>query len=103
MDEILDDISPRDNIKPKETLDIHEEPTLELEKDDDIYEHGSFFIDTSSSPCSYEKSLELISLSNTSIPKTFNPLELSPPIDFERVVVDAFIYHKYSRSYCHES
>ena len=82
MDEALDKINPRVT-NPWEILDnkmtnechghgmmetmlshmyIHEETPLELEKEDDIDEHGSYFMNTSSNPCSHEKSPELISL-----------------------------------------
>jgi hypothetical protein len=40
-------------------IDIYEETPLEFEKGDHIDEHGSYFINTSSNPCSYEKSLTL--------------------------------------------
>ena len=40
-------------------IDIHEETSLELEKEDDINEHGSYFMNTSSNPCSHEKSSTL--------------------------------------------
>ena len=33
-------------------IDIHEETPLELEKEDDINEHGSYFMNISSNPCS---------------------------------------------------
>jgi hypothetical protein len=52
----------------------------------------------SSNSCSYEKSPKLIGLSTTT--QDFNPLILSVPNDFERVVVDAYVYHKYCRSHC---
>ena len=76
MDEALDKINPRVT-NPREILDnkmtiechrhgmmktmfllidIHEETTLESEKEDDIDEHGSYFMNTSSIPCSHEKS-----------------------------------------------
>ena len=67
-------------------IDIHEETTLEQE--DDVDEHGSYFMSTSSNPCSYEKSLELIGPSNIAAHKVFNPLILSVPKIFQRVVVD---------------
>ena len=35
---------------------IHEETPLEPKKEDDIDEHGSYFMSTSSNPCSHEKS-----------------------------------------------
>jgi endonuclease IV len=84
MDEALDNIIPRvtnpweilDNKMLNEyhrhrimetmlsPIDIHEESTLELEKEDYISEHESYFINTSSNPCSHEKSFESIGLSN---------------------------------------
>jgi len=81
-------------------IDIHEETPLELEKEDNINEHGSYFMNTSSNPCSYEKSTESIGLSNIAAHEIFNPFILSVPKNFERVVVDAYIYHKYCRSRC---
>ena len=54
-------------------IDIHEETTLEFEKEDDIDEHGSYFMNTSSNPCSHEKSPESIGLSNIATHKIFTP------------------------------
>jgi hypothetical protein len=45
-------------------IDIYEETPLGLEKEDDIDEHGSYFINISLNQCSYEKSSESIGLSN---------------------------------------
>ena len=84
-------------------IDIHEETPLELEKDDNIDEHESYFMKTSSNPYSHEKSPELISLSNIATHEIFNPLMLPIHKDFERVVVDAYVYHKYCKSRWHES
>ena len=81
-------------------IDIHEETPLELEKGNNINEHGSYFMNTTSNPCSHEKSLELISLSNIATHEIFNPLMLLVHNFFQRVVVDAFVYHKYCRSHC---
>ena len=81
-------------------IDIYEESTLELEKEDNINEHGSYFWNTSSNPCSHEKSPESIGLSNIATHEIFNPLILPVDKDFERVVVDVFVYHKYCRSRC---
>jgi hypothetical protein len=81
-------------------IDIHEESTLELEKEDYISEHGSYFINTSSNPYSHKKSLEAIGLSNIATHEIFNPLVLPIHKNFERVVVDAYVYHKYCRSRC---
>jgi hypothetical protein len=118
LEEALDKINPRIT-NPKEILDnktsnechrhgmmetmlshidIHEESTLELEKEDYISEHGSYFINTSSNPYSHEKSPESIGLSNIATHEIFNPLILSVPKNFEKVVVDAYVYHKYYKS-----
>ena len=118
MDEALEEINPRVT-KPRENMDnkmstdchrrgimeimflpidIHEETTLEQE--DDIDKHGSYFMNTSSNPCSHEKSPELIGLSNSATHEIFNPLILFVHKNFERVVVDAYVYHKYYRFRC---
>ena len=77
LEEALDEINPRatnawelmDNKMSNEChrhimmetmfppIDIHEETPLELEKEDDIDEHGSYFMKTSSNPCSHENLL----------------------------------------------
>ena len=81
-------------------IDIHEETPLEIEKEDNINEHGSYFMNTSSNPCLHEKSPESIGLSNIAAHEVFNPLILSVPKFFEKVVVDAYVYHKYCKSRC---
>ena len=81
-------------------IDIHEESTLELQKEDDINEHGSYFLNTSSNSCSHEKSPESIGLSIIATHVIFNPLILPIYKDFEGVVVDAYVYHKYCKSRC---
>ena len=93
MDEALDKINPRvtnpreilDNKTSNEChghrmmetiflpIDIHEETPLELEKEDNINEHVSYFMNTSSNPCSHEKSPELIGLFNIATHEIFNP------------------------------
>ena len=84
-------------------IDIHEETTLEYEKEDDIDEHGSYFMNTSSNSCSHEKSPESIGLSNIITHEILNPLMLPVHKNFERVVVDAYVYHKYCKSHWHKS
>ena len=123
MDEVLDKINSRvintweilDNKESNKchrhgmmetiilSMDIHEESTLELEKEDYIREHGSYIINTSSDPCSHEKSPKAIGLSNIATHEIFNPLILPFHKDFERVVIDAYVYYKYCKSYWHES
>ena len=99
LEEALNKINPRvTNLS--EILDFHEESTLELQKEDDINEHGSYFMNTSSNSCSHDKSPKLISLSNIATHEIFNPLTLHAHKNFERVVVDAYVYHKYCRSRC---
>ena len=85
---------------PREILDIHEESPLEFEREDYINEHGSYFINTLSNPCSYDKFPESISLSNIATHEIFNTLILHVHKNFERVVVDANVYHEYCRSHC---
>ena len=80
-------------------IDIHEESTLELVKEDNINEQGSYFINTPSNPCSHEKSPKSIGLTNIATHEIFNPLILSIHKDFERVVIDAYVYHKYCKSF----
>ena len=102
LEETLEKITLRvSNLR--KILHIHEETSLELEKEDDIDEHGSYFMNTSSNPCSHEKSPELISLSNIATHEIFNPLIFPIHKDFERMVVDAYVYHKYYKSHWHES
>ena len=79
-------------------MDIHQESPLEFKKEDYIIEHGSHFINTSSNPCSHKKSPESFGLSNIATHKIFNPLILPVHKYFERVVVDAYVYHKYCKS-----
>ena len=81
-------------------IDIHEETPLELENEDNINDLGSYFMNTSSNSYSHEKSSQLIGLSNIATHKIFNPLILLVHKDFARVVVDAYVYHKYYRSRC---
>ena len=103
FDEVLDKINPRvtnlreilDNKMSNEChrhgmietiflpIDIHKETPLEIQKEDDISEHGSYFMSTSSNPCLHEKSPESIDLSNVATHKIFNPLILLVYKNFE--------------------
>ena len=93
LEEALDEINPRatnpweilDNKTSNEChrhgmmetmflpIDIHEETLLELEKEDNINEHGSYFMNTSTNPCLHKKSPELIGLSNIATHEILNP------------------------------
>ena len=66
---------------------------------DFIDEHGGYVLNVPSTPCSYEKSPDTIHSSAMSY-KTYNPLLLSVHKNFERFVVDAFVYYKFCRSRC---
>jgi hypothetical protein len=87
----------------REILDIYAESHLEVENDEDFNEQESYFIKTLSSPCSYKKSTDSLSLSHIAPHEIFNPRMLPVPKDFERVVEDTYIYHKHCRSRCVES
>ena len=83
-------------------IDIHKETPLEIEKEDFISEHGSYFMNTSSNPCSHEKSPESISLSNIATHEIFNPLILSVHKDFQKGGYRC-ICLSYCKSHWHES
>jgi hypothetical protein len=72
---------------------------LELEKEDDINEPRGYFMNTSSNLCSHKKLPELNCPYTIATHKIFNPLMLLVHKNFERVVVDAFVYHKYCKSH----
>jgi hypothetical protein len=106
LEEALDEINPRvtdpweilDNETSNEChkhgtmetkfspMDIHEETPLELKKEDDTDEHGSYFMNTSSNSCSHEKSPASLGLSNIATHEIFNPLILSVPKNLEKVI-----------------
>jgi hypothetical protein len=98
MDNALYEANLRGN--PMETLDIYDELSSKFKNDGDFNEQGSYYTNTPSRPCSYEKSSDSLSLSNIAPYEIFNPLMLPVPKYFERVVVDAYVYHKYCRSRC---
>jgi hypothetical protein len=70
---------------PSEILNI------QIGDEDDINEHETYSIMTSLNPSSNETSPNSIGLSN--------PLILSVCKNFKRVVVNAYVYHKYCK--CH--
>ena len=73
--EWIDKINLIDN--PREILSIHEESSLEFENERNNSGHGSYFINTSPSPCSYKTSPQSIVLSNLTTFEISNPLFLS--------------------------
>jgi hypothetical protein len=93
MEEALDKTNSRVT-NPSKILNI------QIRDEDYINEHGNYSITISLKPCSYETSPNLIGLSNLTTFEISNPLILSSYKNFKRVVVDAYVYHKYCRSRC---
>ena len=90
-----------DEIHPTTEEDIGETSlgeTPNIQIGDKNNEHGIYFIATSFTPCSYATSSQFIGLSNITTFEISNPLFLSIYKNFERAVVDAYVYNKYCRS-----
>ena len=92
-----------DEIHPTTEEDIGETnlgKTLDIQigDEDNINEHGIYFIAISFTPCSYATSSQSIGLSNVTTFEISNPLFLSIYKNFKRLVVDAYVYNKYCRS-----
>ena len=73
--------------------------TLELEMNDSTNEHESSSFEFTHVSCSLLASLELITLSATCFYEDPNLLLILVCKLFTRMVVDAFVYHKYCRSH----
>ena len=67
--------------------------------EDNINEHGIYFIATLLTPCSYATSSQSIGLSDITTLEISNPLFLSIYKNFKRAIVDAYVYNKYCRSH----
>jgi len=81
-------------------IDIHETSILELVKEEGINEHGSYLMNISSNSCSHEKLPEVNCPSTIVTQEIFNPFMLPVHKNFERIIVDAFVYDKYCKSCC---
>ena len=79
-------------------MDNPSAPTLETKKKDSTVEHESFSFETPHVSCSFLESLEFISLKTTCSYKDANLLLILVHKLYRRMVVDAFIYHKYFKS-----
>ena len=77
---------------------LGETPNIQIGDEDNINEHGIYFIATSLTPCSYATSSQSIGLSNITTFENSSPLFLSIYKNFKRMVVDAYVYNKYCRS-----
>jgi hypothetical protein len=93
IEEALDETNSRVT-NPSEIL------KTQIGDEDDIHECGNYSITISLKPCSYETSPNSIGLSNLTTLEISNPLILSSYKNFKRVVVDAYVDHKYCRSRC---
>ena len=99
---IPDIVGIEDRKLPIECEEIIDERTGILEavtreyKNDYVVEHDSYIFNESQNPCSHEKSPELIKFCACIYD---NHSKLHVYKIFERMVVDAFVYHKYSKSH----
>jgi len=80
-------------------MDKLEAPTLELEMNDSTNEHESSPFEFPHVSCSLLASLELITLSTPCPYKDSNHLLILVSKLFRRMVVDAYVYHKYCKSH----
>ena len=74
----------------------HEKENAPPEMEDFFDEHGSYFLTIPSIPCSYEKFPKFI-CSSAITDKIYNPFLLPVNKNIERVIVDAFVYHKFCK------
>jgi hypothetical protein len=72
-------------------------PTLESEGKGSINEHGSFILEISQEPCSFNASPESGMLCAPSTYKDYNYLMVLSCKKFRRLVVDAFVYRKHCK------
>jgi hypothetical protein len=74
-------------------------PTLETKKKDSVVGHESFSFETPQISCPLLESLEFVSLKTTYFYEDHNHLIILVIKLFKRMIVDAFIYHKYCKSH----
>jgi hypothetical protein len=79
-------------------MDKLEAPTLQLKMYDSTNEHESFSFEFLHVSCSLLESLELITLSATCFYEDPNLLLILICKLFKRIVMDAFVYHKFCKS-----
>jgi len=81
------------------SMDILEGSTLESKKEDHVDKHQSYILEEPQDPRLHEKSLESIFPCATYTYESYaHPMLLFYQI-LERMVVDAFVYHKYSKAH----
>jgi hypothetical protein len=79
------------------SMGILEGPTLESKKEDHVDKHQSYILEEPQDQRFHEKSRESIFPSNCTYESCNHPMLLFYQI-LERMVVDAFSYHKYSKA-----
>ena len=85
--------------KENSATDIPVTPTLEYKRKDSTYEHESFAFETPFDSCSLLESPKLVLLRATCFYEDRNHLLILISKLFKRMVVDAFVYHKYCKSH----
>ena len=77
---------------------LGETSNIQIGDEDNINEHGIYFITTSFTPCSYTTSSQSFGLSDITTFEISNPLFLSIYENFKSAIVDVYVYIKYCRS-----
>jgi hypothetical protein len=80
------------------SMDTLEASTLDSQN---RLEHEGFVLEGSQIPCSHQKLPELSSLITNDLYETYNVFIFLVHANFERKVVDAFVYHKQCKFCCH--
>ena len=78
-------------------MEFDEAPTLESKEKDSLDEHGSFSLEIPQEPCSFNASSESGTLCTPSTHEDYNRLKVLSCKTFRRLVVDAYVYHKYCK------
>jgi hypothetical protein len=78
-------------------MEISEAPTLESEGKDSMDKHGRFILEVPQEPCSFNASPEPTMLCALSTYEDYNHLKVFSCKIFRRLVVDAYVYHKYCK------
>jgi hypothetical protein len=78
-------------------IEFCEAPTLESEGKDSTDEHRSFILEIPQEPCSFNASPQSGMVCASSTHEDCNHLKYLSCKIFKRLVVDAFVYHKYCK------
>ena len=85
------------DMENRRATECYEAPTLESIEKDSIYEHGSFILVIPQKPCSFITSPESGTHCVQSTHKDYNCIKVLSCKTFRRLVVDAYVYHKYCK------